>query len=304
MTPVAYKDERIATADRGEVRVRAQRPPEGKGFAVISQAREIARQFVDARLNARALRDFPGPLPRDMATGYQTQDEAIGLWPDTIAGWKIGRVPADFVSSLNAERLAGPIFSRLVWPDRAKEVLGFPVYEGGFAAVEAEYVYRMAADAPPEKTEWTPDEAAALVGALHIGVELAGSPLATINKLGPPIVVSDFGNNHGLILGPEIPDWRSYRDEDLTCETFIDGQSVGRGGAASVLGGPMSSLVFLLEHLARRGRPLKAGQFVSTGAATGIHDIGIGQSARVTFGAFGEIQCAAERAEPRVGELV
>ena len=34
-----------------------------------------------------------------------------------------------------------------------------------------------------------------------MGVEMAGSPLATINELGPTVVAADFGNNNGLILG-------------------------------------------------------------------------------------------------------
>ncbi|MEJ0059332.1 MAG: 2-keto-4-pentenoate hydratase [Terricaulis sp.] len=271
---------------------------------VTGLARQIAQTFVGARRQATAVRAYPGDLPPDLETGYAIQEQAISLRSDAIAGWKIGRIPPVWVEKLGAERLAGPIFSRLVWPSRASEDVAFPVYDGGFAAVEAEFVFRLGADAPPEKTSWTTEEASALVAALHIGVELAGSPLATINALGPPVVVSDFGNNHGLILGPDIPNWRARRDEDMTCETFIDGQSVGRGSAASVLGGPLSSLVFLLEHTAKRGRPLKVGQLVSTGAATGIHDIAIGQHARVSFGALGEIQCAAERATPRLGELV
>jgi 2-keto-4-pentenoate hydratase len=38
---------------------------------------------------------------------------------------------------------------------------------------------------------------------------------------------------------------------------------------------------------------LKAGYVISTGAATGIHDIRIGQSARVHFAGVGELTCRA-----------
>lgn len=265
---------------------------------MTSTAREIARQFVKARQDAVALRGFPGELPDQLAGGYQIQEHAIGLWPDEIAGWKIGRIPVAKQPALGADRVAGPIFSRQVMKAGQGEV-SFPAFEGGFAAVEAEYVFRMGADAPAEKTSWTQDEAAELVAAMQIGVETAGSPLATINVLGPTAVASDFGNNNGLILGPEIADWRSHANADLKCETFIEGRSVGRGGASDIPGGPLAALVFLLEHLARRGRPLRAGQYVSTGAATGIHDIEIGQTSRVTFGAFGDIQCLAYKATPQ-----
>jgi 2-keto-4-pentenoate hydratase len=42
--------------------------------------------------------------------------------------------------------------------------------------------------------------------------------------------------------------------------------------------------------------PLKAGQLVSTGATTGVHDIRAGQSASAMFGGVGEIRCRAVRA--------
>ena len=112
------------------------------------------------------------------------------------------------------------------------------------------------------------------------------------------MVVSDFGNNSGLILGPAIADWRMRDHRDLTCETWIDGVRVGVGGAANLIDGPVGSLAFLLRHCALRGRPLKVGQYVSTGAATGIHDIVAGQSARLVFDGYGEIACTAVPARP------
>lgn len=258
---------------------------------------QIARSFVTARQQAKALPDFPGKPPRDLATGYRVQDEAIRLWPDEVVGWKIGRVPPPQVPALGAERVSGPIFSKLVWRAAPGAEIPFPVYENGFAAVEAEYVFRIGEDAPPEKTQWTRAEAEALIGAMHVGVELAGSPLATINDLGSTVVVSDFGNNHGLILGPEVANWRAKLDHGLKAETFIEGERVGAGGADANEDGPLDALAFLAGHLAQRGMPLKTGQLVSTGAVTGVHDIRIGQRSRVNFNGSGDILCAAVKAK-------
>jgi 2-keto-4-pentenoate hydratase len=267
---------------------------------VTNSARDIAGTFVAARRDAKALSGFPGEMPATLAASYRVQDEAIALWPDEIAGWKIGRVAAHQVVELGADRLAGPIFKKLVWTANGKAV-DFPIYENGFAAVEAEYVFRMGVDAPAGKTDWTRDEAIALIGAMHVGVETAGSPLATINDLGSTVVVSDFGNNHGLILGPEVPNWRAKLDKGLTAETFIEGALVGAGGASSADDGPLDALVFLLGHLAARNRPLRAGQLVSTGAVTGVHDITIGQHSRVSFNGSGDILCSAVKAAPNGG---
>ena len=247
-----------------------------------------AERFVAARQGARALDGYPGPQPSNLAEAYACQEAAIELWPDSVAGWKVGRIAPALEDRFGAARLAGPIFARNIWP--LSPHVRVPLIPGGFAAVEAEYVFRLEADAPTNKAEWSLAEVEALKGELHIGVEIAGSPLSTINELGPAVVASDFGNNAGLILGPVIADWRNRLDE-LRCETFINDRSVGTGGAASIPGSPLEAVRFLLEHAAARGRALKRGDLVSTGAATGIHDFKPGEVARVEFGVDGAITC-------------
>jgi 2-keto-4-pentenoate hydratase len=263
----------------------------------------IARQFVEARLAAQPLAAFPGAAPPDLATGYRHQDAAIALYPDDIVGWKIGRVGPEFEDRFGRTRISGPIFRKAVRRADGRGPVAFPVFAGGFAAIEAEFVFALAQDAAPAKLDWTLEEARALAGEMHIGIETAGSPLATINELGPTVVITDFGNNAGLILGPRVADWRARAETTLTCESFIEGKSVGRGAASDLPGGPVEALRFLLEHCARRGRPLKSGQLISTGAATGIHDIATGQRARVDFGTLGAIECVAVAAEPAVAAL-
>ncbi|OYX95790.1 MAG: 2-keto-4-pentenoate hydratase, partial [Caulobacter sp. 35-67-4] len=169
----------------------------------------------------------------------------------------------------------------------------FRAIEGGFTAVEAEFIIRLGKDAPEGKTQWTAEEAAEYVGELILGVEIAGSPLKTINVLGPPIVASDFGNNDGQILGPVLENWRDIAWEDMAVETTINGVVVGKGTAASIPGSPLAALAFLLGHVASRGRPLKKEMLVTTGASTGIHDVVAGDAATVSFGALGQVECVA-----------
>jgi 2-keto-4-pentenoate hydratase len=253
----------------------------------------VAEQFVRARQDAEALLDFPGTIPDTLNTAYAYQDRAIALWPDNVAGWKVGRIGPPWLERVGEDRLVGPIFRRGIRLAPPEALIDFPAFKGGFAAIEAEYVFRLAVDADPDKIQWTPEEAAQVVSGLHVGIETAGSPLAAINELGPTVVVSDFGNNAGLLLGPAIPGWRHRSFDTLTCETFIDERCVGRGGALSLPGGPLAAAAFALGRCARRGLPLKAGYVISTGATTGIHDIRIGQSARVRFAGVAELVCRA-----------
>jgi len=257
----------------------------------------IADAFVSARLQGASLGDFPGRIPDELVTAYQVQDLAIARWPDRVVGWKVGFIAAERRDGSGDDRLLGPIFARGLL-DASLDDLQFPIFSGGFGAVEAEYVLRLQADVAPDKLDWSADDVSRVPATLHMGVEVASSPLATINVLGPRVVVSDFGNNNGLILGARILDWPGIADEKLTCQTYIDDVLVGSGGASSLPGGLRAAFAFALSRSARRGRPLKAGDLVATGNATGIHDIVAGQTARIDFAGFGEIACRARWATP------
>ena len=254
-------------------------------------AKAVADAFVEARLQGRALPAFPGDIPVDLEAAYRVQDLAIARWPDRVVGWKVGYIAAERRDASGDERLLGPIYARQL--HAAGGEVAFPVFGGGFGAIEAEYVLRLEADAPVGKTEWSIADAAALPARLFTGVEIASSPLATINVLGPRVVVSDFGNNNGLVLGPQIPAWTTLDESSLLAETWVGDVHVGSGGAGHLPGGLRAAFAFALSRSARRGRPLKAGDYVATGNATGIHDIAAGQHARVEFAGHARLDCHA-----------
>jgi 2-keto-4-pentenoate hydratase len=251
----------------------------------------VAARFVQARRLAGSFSAYPGAQPQDLDAAYRCQDEAIALWGDTIVGWKVGWIPEPFSEKFAAQRLVGPIFDRGLQRVDGAGAVNAPVFAHGFAAIEAEFVFQMAKDAPANVTEWTPETARRFVKTMFIGIEIASSPLQNINDYGAAVVVSDFGNNAGLLLGAEVADWQGRSLESLNCETRIDGAIVGRGNAAAVSGGPLAALAFALKCNARRGRPLRAGEFVSTGAVTGVHSIVAGQSAQAIFTGIGSLQC-------------
>lgn len=255
---------------------------------------DTALQFVNARLQARPLEAFPGILPENLAAAYRNQTRAIDLWPDRIAGWKVARIGASWQSSYAEERLIGPVFARNVYRYNRGPV-DCPVFDGGLAAVEAEIGIVVSVDATPGRTDWNASSATELVGQVCVGVEIASSPLATLNDLGPGAVVSDFGNNWGVILGAPLQDWRSAAA--LPVETYIDGAVVG--SAPVVPGGaPLDALAFAANKAAMLGWPLRAGDYISTGMITGVHDIRVGQSARLVFADRGEILCHITAARP------
>lgn len=250
---------------------------------------DIAVAFVEAREQASSFDVYPGELPQTLDAAYAIQNDAIGLFRKEIIGWKVGRITGGDVARFGVDRLAGPIFGKTFADDGAAPIR-MPMFRGGFGAVEGEIVFILGADAPSQKTSWSTEEAWDLVGSTHVGIEIASSPFSGINDHGPLVTISDFGNNHGLIVGPRIDGARHADPSDWYCETFVDGASVGAGRASDIPGGPIESLRFLLENTASRGMPLRKGMAVSTGAISGVHKVETGQSADVRFGQA-ELRC-------------
>lgn len=256
---------------------------------VTDSSTAIAERFLAARRSASGLDAYPGEFPPSLDRAYEIQDRAIASWGRQAIGWKVGRVLPPHAERFGIDRLAGPIFMER--EARPGDTVPMPVFAQGFAAGEAEFLLRIGAAPPAGKSSFTIDEAAGLVEAVHVGVEIASSPLATINDLGPVAVVSDFGNNNGLLIGARIENWRSSDFEHWPVTLLIDGAEAGRGTASSFPDGVLGSARFLFELMARRGIPLAPGQWISTGAVGGVHTARVGQVVEARFGDRHAVRC-------------
>lgn len=256
----------------------------------------IAQAFVTARREGRGLVAYPGALPTGLDEAYAIQDRAIALSSDAIAGWKVGRINPPLDTTLGNNRLAGPIFSGQV-TDAPSPTM--PVFADGFAAAEAEFLLRIGAAPDPAKRSYSHDEALALIDAVHIGLEIASSPFPGINDLGPLVTISDFGNNHGLVIGAAIPGWRDLAFFDWPVRLTIDGIEAGAATAATMLDGPIGAARFLFECMAARGIALRPGQWISSGAVTGVHAVRLGQTVTARYNDDMEVSCTIDAATPQ-----
>ncbi len=257
----------------------------------------IAGRFLAARRSADGLDSYPGAFPDTLDEAYAVQDQAIAAWGSPVVGWKVGRINPPLSGRYGADRLAGPIFAARIVADSAA-VPECPVFAEGFAAGEAEFLLRIARTPPQGQGRFTLEEAAGLIDAVHVGIEIASSPLGAINKLGPVAVISDFGNNNGLVVGAAIPDWRSSGFEQWEVTTSLDGIEAGSGRAAAFPDGAIGAARFLFELMEKRGVALRPGQWISSGAVTGVHDARPGQRVEARFGESYRVACTLRAARP------
>ena len=173
-----------------------------------------------------------------------------------------------------------------------------PVFGEGFAAGEAEFLLRIGRVPAAGQAKFSLKDAADLIETVHVGIEIASSPLGAINDIGPIAVVSDFGNNNGMVIGDEIPNWRSSGFATWEVATLIDGEPVGSGRATGFPDGAIGAARFLFELMAQRGIALRPGQWISSGAVTGVHDARPGQRIEARFGESYRVSCTLEAARP------
>jgi 2-keto-4-pentenoate hydratase len=259
---------------------------------LVDDRSRIAGRFLAARRAAAGLDSYPGDFPASLDEAYAIQDAAIAAWGRPVIGWKVGRVAEPLIDLFGTDRITGPIF------EEARDGAEMPVFAEGFAAGEAEFLLRIGTAPPPGKTDFTLDEAADLIGAVHAGIEIASSPLGAINEIGPIAVVSDFGNNNGLVVGPAIPGWRTsgFEQWEVTCR--IGGAVAGTGRASAFPDGAIGAARFLFELMARRGITLRPGQWISSGAVTGVHRAHPGQAVEARFGEGLSVACELVAARP------
>ncbi|HEX8303130.1 MAG TPA: 2-keto-4-pentenoate hydratase [Sphingomonas sp.] len=252
-------------------------------------AEAIARAFVDARRTGAPLPDYPGSVPQSLDEAYGIQACAIAMTDQNIAGWKVGRIPDGLVAAFGSDRLAGPIFAGSIVEAHSGEIPAMPMFPEGFGAAEAEYLLRLGALPGSFDREWTNGDVARFVDEIRVGIEVASSPFPGINDHGPAVTISDFGNNNGLVIGADIA--RGVEFHDWPVALAIDGVVAGRGTAAGMLDGPFGAVRFLFERSRDHGLALAAGQWISTGAITGVHPVRVGQAVEARFGDSYAVGC-------------
>jgi len=253
-----------------------------------SEQQAIAKAFLAARAAKTPLTDYPGAMPQGLAEAYAIQDSAIAFDGRPIGGWKVGRVADELVSRYNSNRIAGPIFTDEIADAANGESPAMAVYGAGFAAAEAEVLLRFGDVGNREYDIVSVRDA---IDEVRTGIEIASSPFPDINKHGPAVTASDYGNNKGLVIGPRIAGWQDADLIAMPVEFRIDGERIGAATMETMLDGPFGSALFLIRALRARGIAIPPGTWVSAGAITGVHEIRPGQDAEALFDGKIRVSC-------------
>ena len=253
-------------------------------------ALQLARLRGSKAVSADLPTGLPDPIrPATLAAAYRVQDRLIGLWPDQIAGWKVGATSKEIQALFGvAEPVYGPVFGKTISHSPAR----IPAATYRHRMLEVEFAFRFGQALSSRGHRYSREEIVAAVSALHPAFEILDPRFTTLTVEQIPQLVADCCGNGGAVLGPECRDWRGLDLAAHAVVLSIGGTVRQRGTGALVLGHPLNVLDWFVNHMSERGLGIAAGQLVLTGTMTGIHSPAPGETARADFGSLGVVEIA------------
>ena len=255
----------------------------------MTDAQTIAKALVEARKRAAPVKAFPGDIPSTLKAAYAVQHAGVTLRDEKVIGFKVGGIPESWRDQYKSSWMAGPVFLSEFHKVEAGGTLDVPVFKEGFAAYEPELVMVLEGLDKLEASIDTIEEALTYVSDVHIGAEIASSPRANVNELGPGSIISDFGTQGGLVLGPVVGKEVLSQFSELRVTLDIDGERIGDAHPKAGEGGPLGALRFLLNHLREYGQhyDLTGTVYFTSGAITGVHQSHVGTSCDINYEGLG-----------------
>ena len=255
--------------------------------SAADQVTALAKGIWQARENGSllprdAVKDVVG---RDAAYAVQmAAADAAGL---TRAGWKIAATSAVAQDLIGVDGPSlGPVFAEHIFEPGATCV----ARPNQGMAIECEIAFVMAGDCD---FGISPARGAVLAATetARIGIEVVGCRFeGGVKAAGPAILISDFSFNVALVRGPEIRGWRDMDLSAVDACAVVNGERGNTGTGAAVMGDPVTALVWAAGEAARIGRPLKAGDIITTGTMTGVVPVKPGDQVIGDFGALGQVE--------------
>ena len=240
-----------------------------------------------AGILARARRAGPiGGLPdacrpHDAAEAYAIQDALIAL-VGPVGGWKVGAAAPDAEPTCAPIAAATLLASPATWPAH-----------GDRRGVEAEIAFRLARDLPASGAPWNRDGVIAAIADAGPAIEICESRFVDFEAVDPWTRLADGNLNAALVLGPAWAGWRDLDPASQPVRLLVGGDPVVSQKGGNTAGDLIRLVVWLANHVAARGHPLRAGQVVTTGSWTGLRFVPAASAVEADFPGIGTARLAA-----------
>jgi 2-keto-4-pentenoate hydratase len=206
-------------------------------------------------------------IPVTLDEAYQVREayEAIEVARrGAVVGYKIG------LTTPIMQQLCGvdePCYSAMFASEIRQSPAEVRVGDYCRAGIETEIAMRLGEDLPEGGGRGRVEAA---VESCMAAIEVLEDLRHDYKRLSARSMVAGNVWNAGCVLGPPVGAWRHLDLAAVTYRLTINGEEIGVGKGADVMGNPLNALSWLADKLAADGRPLRRGMVVMTGSVVPI----------------------------------
>lgn len=247
----------------------------------VSDALDIAW---DARATARPSAELFEALSIEEAYAVQAGLlERYVAEGDALAGWKIGG-NSPFGRKMFGEQ--APFAGFLLASQAFENGHSFKLADlPGPALIESELCITFASRLSGPHV--LAADVRAAIGSVRGSFEVA------VSKLGAPVdlaqLCADNAAQWGYVLGDELALAREMDFGSVTTESFVDDALFEKAEARTKVDDQIASIIWLVEHLHRRGLAIEPGHHVLSGSCLSPCQLDAGQSWRSSFDGAGRV---------------
>ena len=252
-------------------------------------ARAAAHYLARARLDRIRLDALSSDLaPGDEDAAYIVQDalheRLAEAGKGAVSGHKIGCTTPIMQSFLGIDNpCAGGVFEKTAHHRSGTFAFDKLLHPG----VECELAVRLGADLLPGDAPFDAVSVAGAVDTVTPGIEVVDDRWVDYKSMETPSLIADDFFGAGCVLGDGPSNWQEMNLADVTGSMTINGELVGAGSGAAILDHPLSALAWLANLMARRGRSLRAGEFVLLGSLVETKWVERGDLVEIDLGSLG-----------------
>ncbi len=153
--------------------------------------------------------------------------------------------------------------------------------------VECEIAVRLSDDLPASHEPHDRYRVGKAVESCMAAIEIVDDRYLDYSTLDTPTLIADDFFSAGAVLGPDVPDWHGLDLANLKGCMNVDGQTIGEGISAAILGHPFDALAWLAKTMNDRGQALHAGDLVLLGSLVQTHWVDQGQCIEIMIDGLG-----------------
>ncbi|MEQ8586829.1 MAG: hypothetical protein RLO01_02625 [Thalassobaculaceae bacterium] len=251
-----------------------------------------ATTLLDHRARKATMDALPGDQkPETLEDGYAIQAEVIEMRAADGAasiGYKIGATNAGARELLGLpDMFWGVLLSTMTTESPA----AYPSQDLYIRVIEPEIALRFGKPLDGLKKTVTEADVIDAVDAVLPAIEIVDTPFgAGWTKAGGASLIADDGAHGAWIMGAPVDGAKDMDLQGLAVTLTADGQSVREGKGGNVEGGPFAVTAWLINEIAKYGKSIAAGEYVTTGSTTPPYPAQPNETVVADFGPLGSVK--------------